>query len=136
VIELVPVHAVDHVWPLIADGMQEACRRSGDDLTPWFLLQACRRSDALLFVASAGDAVKAGLVCRPEQWGGKQVLRVLALTGWEMDAWLPALKSHRQWPAALDIKSVVFEGREGWKRLLPEARVVRSIYEVRIDGKA
>jgi hypothetical protein len=77
-----------------------------------------------------------GLVCRPEQWGGKQVLRILALTGWEMDAWLPALKSYRQWPAALDVKSVVFEGREGWKRMLPEARVVRSIYEVRIDGKA
>ena len=61
--------------------MKEACRRSGDDLTPWFLLQSVRRGDALLFVAIASGAVKAALVCRPEVWGGRRVLRILALAG-------------------------------------------------------
>jgi hypothetical protein len=133
-IRLVPVAEVDQVWPAIAEGMAEACRRCGDDVTPWHLFSWVRRSDALLFVATADEQIKAALVVRPEQWGGRNILRILALTGWDIDRWLPELAAHRDWPDALDATSVVFEGREGWKRKLPKARVVRSIYEVDMEN--
>jgi len=32
------------------------------------------------------------------------VLRILALTGWEMRAWLPALAQRRGWRDALDVQ--------------------------------
>lgn len=134
-IHLVPVSEVDRAWMPIAEGMKEACRRGGDDLTVADLFRQCRTGHALFFVAFVADEIKAGLVCRPEMWGGKQVLRILALTGWDMDQWLPALTEYREWPLALDVKAVVFEGREGWKRVLKNVRVIRTVYEVELaDG--
>jgi hypothetical protein len=62
------------------------------------------------------------------------VPRILALTGWEMGTWLPALSAHRAWCDALDVQSVIFEGRQGWQRVVKNARVVRSIYEVKLDA--
>lgn len=129
-IHLVPLAEVDHAWPAIAEGMKEAVRRGGDDLTVPYLFQACRSGAALLFVAVADEEVKAALVCRPEQWGAKRVLRILALCGWDISDWLPTLRSYRTWPNALDVEAVVFEGRKGWERTIPEARVLRQIYEV------
>lgn len=131
-IRLVALHEVDAVWPLLAEGMKEACRRSGDDLTPWFLLQSARRGDALLFVIVAGGTLRAGLVARPESWGGRRVLRILALAGEEMARWLPLLRAHRQWCDALGVEAVVFEGRPGWQRAVKDARVVRVTYEVEL----
>jgi len=137
VIRLVPAGEVDQVWPDIAEGMKEACRRCGDDVSVWHLFSWVRRSDALLFIAAADigpEESQAALVVRPEQWGGRPVLRILALTGWDIDRWLPELAAHRDWPDMLGAKTVIFEGREGWKRKLPQARVVRSIYEVDMDN--
>jgi hypothetical protein len=133
-VRLVALHEVDALWPLLAEGMKEACRRSGDDLTTWFLLQSVRRGDALLFVAIAGGALKAALVCRPEVWGARRVLRVLALAGADMDAWLPMLMAERTWRDALDVEAVVFEGRPGWQRVVKNARLVRATYEVKFDA--
>jgi hypothetical protein len=132
-IRLVALNEIDAVWPLIAEGMKAACRRSGDDLTPWFLLQSVRRGDALLFVAIAGGALKAALVCRPETWGERRVLRILALAGADVEHWLPALSAHREWTDALGVQSVVFEGRPGWRRVVKNACVLRTTYEVKID---
>jgi hypothetical protein len=133
-IRLVALHEIDAVWPLVADGMKEACRRSGDDLTTWFLLQSVRRGDALLFVAIADGLLKAALVCRPEVWAERRVLRILALAGADMEAWLPALMAERNWRDALDVEAVVFEGRQGWQRVIKNARVVRATYEVKFDA--
>jgi hypothetical protein len=132
-IHLVPLAEIDRVWPILAGGMKEAVRRGGDDLTVPYLFQQCRSGAALLFVAVADEEVKAGLVCRPEQWGSKRVLRILALCGWDVSDWLPTLRSYRTWPNALDVEAVVFEGRAGWKRVIPEARVLRSVYEVELS---
>jgi hypothetical protein len=135
-LRLVGLHEIDTVWPLLAHGIKEACGRSGDDLTPWFLLQSIRRGDALLFVIVADGALMAGLVARPESWGGRQVLRILALTGQQMERWLPLLRAHRHWCEALGVEAVVFEGRPGWQRVVKGARVVRAIYEVELnDGE-
>jgi hypothetical protein len=128
-IHLVPLNEVDRVWPLLSEGLVEACRRGGDDLTAFDMLAQCRTGKAMLFVALADEEVKAGMVVRPELWGDRQVLRILALTGWGMDVWLPWLLGW-DWPKQVGIKTVIFEGREGWKRMVPNARVLRTVYEV------
>ena len=73
-------------------------------------------------------------MARPESWGARRVLRILALSGEEMKRWLPLLRAHRRWCAALGVEAVVFEGRPGWRRAVEGARVVRVVYEVEVDG--
>ena len=115
--------------------MKEACRRCGDDVSPWHLFSWVRRSDALLFVRDwPRTRSRRGWWCARSNGAAERSLRILALTGWDIDRWLPELAAHRDWPDALDVTSVIFEGREGWKRKLPKARVVRSIYEVDMEN--
>lgn len=133
-ISLVPLIHIDAVWPHIAEGMKKACTRAGGDITPDWLFEICRKGDALLFVAHENNAVMAGLVCKVENWSGRRVLRILAAAGWRMERWLPALRDYREWLQRLGVNQVIFEGRKGWERVLPRARVVRQVYEVDIDG--
>lgn len=134
-ISLIPLSHVDQVWPHLSEGMKEACRRGGGDLTPDWLFAVCRKGDALLFVAHDDLVIQAGLVCRVETWSGQRVLRILAACGWDMDQWLPAVREYREWLRNLDISRVVFEGRRGWQRAIPQARVLRQVYEVNIDER-
>lgn len=133
-IRLCPVTDIDRVWPLLLDGMVEACRRFGDDISAWHLLQWCRRSDALLFCWFADEDIKAGIVVRPEQWGKEQVLRVLALTGHDMDEWAPHLGTCKEWQKFVGDMPIIFEGRPGWQRVLPGVRVLRTVYRWEPDN--
>lgn len=130
VLELVPLIHVDEIWQQIAPGIEQACRRCGDDVTAPYLFGECRAGRALLFAIVEGGCVNAALVCRVENWGGRRVLRILAATGRGMAEWLNAITTHRLWPGHLACEKIVFEGRRGWERVLPEARVVRQTYEV------
>lgn len=114
--------------------MKKACTRAGGDITPDWLFEICRKGDALLFVAHEENVVMAGLVCRVENWSGRRVLRIQAAAGWGLERWLPALRDYREWLQRLGVNQVIFEGRKGWQRVLPRARVVRQVYEVDIDG--
>jgi hypothetical protein len=73
-------------------------------------------------------------VCRPELWGAKRVLRILALAGADMETWLPMLMEHRTWHDALDVEAIVFEGRPGWQPVVKNARVLRAKYELKFDA--
>lgn len=133
-IHLVPVADVDGIWPHLQSGMAEACNRCGDDITPWHLLSWCRRSDALLFVWFADEEIKAGLVVRPETWGKEQVLRILALTGHDIDEWLPWLEACDVWKTYVGDLPIIFEGRKGWERKVPNASVLRVVYRMEANG--
>lgn len=132
-IRLAGVEEVDALWPVFADGMQECCRRSGGDITPDWLFMCCRRGEALLFVIDVEGKPKAALVARPEQWGPDRVLRLIAAAGTEMDRWLGELSDHRAFIDRLGISKVIFEGRKGWERVVPKARVLRHVYEVDLN---
>lgn len=131
-ITLVPLSHVDQIWPALADGMKEACRRGGGDLTPDWLFTVCRKGDALLFVAHDELEIQAGMICRVENWSGERVLRILAACGWDMGRWLPSVCDYREWLDSIGVAKVVFEGRKGWERAVPRARVLRQVYEVDI----
>lgn len=135
-IRLAGLLEVDAIWPHIAEGMKECCRRSGGDITPDWLFMQCRKGDALLFIVTEGDALLAAMVCTSGQWGSSRVLRIVGATGWAIDRWIDELTEYREWVDRLGFSKVVFEGRAGWQRVIPKARVLRQVYEVDLgDGR-
>jgi hypothetical protein len=127
-IRLVPIAGVDAIWPRIAAGMEECCRRSGGDITADWLFFGCRKGEALLAVVEDGDEIAGALIATPQYWDGRRVLRILALCGRDMASWLEELKAFRP---PLGIEKVIFEGRAGWSRV-PGVREVRRVYEAEL----
>lgn len=126
---------VDLLWPFIADGMALACERTGGDLTAGYLWQECRSGRAFLVVSQDGAAVNGASVWRFETWQTGTKLRCLSAWGEGMDLWRDAMRAH---VAAMQreggANGVVAEGREGWKRVFPQARAIRTLYELDLNG--
>lgn len=121
---------IDPIWPLISERLQQAFAKTGGDLTSGELWQMCRSGQAFLIVAFEKTELKAAMIVQFQKWD-KPVLRCLALVGFGMEQWLEAGKDFI-WGMAKDngAQSFVFEGREGWKATLPEARRLRSTWEI------
>jgi hypothetical protein len=132
-IRLAGLTEIDGIWPRIATGMEECCRRSGGDITPDWLFFVCRKGEALLVVVEDGEGKMLGaLIATPQAWGGRRVLRILALCGRDMADWLDELKAFE---LPLGIDKVIFEGRAGWARV-PGVREIRRVYEADMAGPA
>lgn len=125
---------VDRAWPLIAEGLREACERTGGDISPGYLWQECRAMRCFLLVANDEATITGASVWRPETWGGGEVLRCLAMYGREDDfrdlaeAALAVMKG-------CGATRVMFEGRKGWARSKAfeglRMKEVRTLYEIR-----
>jgi hypothetical protein len=131
--ELVPLWHIDSAFEQVAQGLQKSCDRSGGDLDAAYLHQQCRSSASMLVIASNDTDIIGAVVLRFENWSGKSVLRTLALWCNGLGVWdaLDA-KAHeigRQFGA----KSLVAEGRKGWERRYPNAKVIRQLYEIGLD---
>lgn len=121
-----PLADVDKVWPQIAVWMDEACKRGRGSMTAWEIYQSCRNGSMLLFLVWLDDEIKAAIPCRVQTVPGGTSLYVVAIGGTEMKRWLPELYEF-EWPKALGIKFVDFEGRKGLERI-KGAKVVRQVY--------
>lgn len=127
---------VDAVWPVISGRIQSACERNGGDLSSGVLWQMCRSGNAFLVLVMDGNEPVAALIMQFQNWSGKQVMRCLGIVGERMDEWLPLAKGFiEQMARDGGAVSFVSEGREGWTRIFPEARKLRTTYEVLIDGR-
>lgn len=111
-------------------GFQRALERYGEDISVVHILTWLRSSAAFLFVT---EGVKCGVVVRAEQWGPERVLRILAITGHDIEEWLPGLVRSDEWKAYLGDMPIVFEGRKGWERVIPNVKVIRTLY--RLDSQ-
>jgi len=130
---LVPLFHIDSAFEQVAKGLQKSCDRSGGDLDAAYLHRECRTGQAMLCVVSHEDNIIGAVVLRFENWSGKNVLRTLALWCNGLGVWdaLDA-KAHeigRQFGA----KSLIAEGRKGWERRYPNAKQLRTLYEVELD---
>ncbi len=128
--QLVPVLMVDDAFAKVSEGLQKSCDRSGGDLDAAYLWRECRTGQAMLYVVSHEADIIGAVVLRFENWSGKSVLRTLALWCNGLGVWdaLDA-KAHeigRQFGA----KSLIAEGRKGWERRYPNAKILRVLYEV------
>lgn len=129
-VSLVPVGMVDQVWPGVVQGFARASDRSGGDMTVGDLWTVCRSGNAHLFVVHDPEKISAATVWRAELWRSGQKFRCLALYGKGMAEWMPELKRQVARVAAdCGCTSLLAEGREGWTKIFPNAKRLRTLYE-------
>lgn len=132
-LSLAGVHEVDRVWPLVSGGLENACRKTGGDLTSEYLWSECRSGRAFLVVIARDSEVIGASVWRFERWTSGRKLRCLALYGRDMKSWLPEHERLTFEMARVGgATSVVTEGRTGWKAKYPNARIVRTLLELEV----
>lgn len=126
VCSLIQVQYVDSFWPHVKDGFEKARLKTGSSLTVGSLWQQCRSGEAFLVVVHDEKSVLAGAVVRPEE----SKLRVLVLYGGDMDEWFNDIVAFGKRIAAdCGADALRFEGRAGWKKKFPKAKVLRVLYE-------
>ena len=130
-IELAGVHQVDAVWSAVAEGLEHACRKTGGDISADYLWGECRGGHAFLVVISRDNEILGASVWRFEKWTSGKKLRCLALYGKHICDWL---EQHVEFTKAMakagDATALVTEGRRGFQRMFPKARVLRQLYEI------
>jgi len=129
-VTLVNPAMVDGVWPHIRKGIESACLETGGDISPADIWRECRNGHCFLIVTHNGDAITAACIWRYEMWMTGPKLRCLALWGANMELWLGPMRDLSA-SIAKDCGATAFvtEGRKGWERIFPKARVLRVVYE-------
>lgn len=134
-ISLASVPEIDRVWGHVSDGLERACQRTGGSLTAHYLWSECRSGAAFLVVITGDDGLLGASVWRFEDWSSGRKLKCLALYGRRMRDWL---EQHRtfseQMARAGGATALVTEGRLGWQRVFPKARLLSQSYEVSLNG--
>lgn len=124
---------VDQVWPLFSARLQQACERTGGDISSGELWQMCRSGQAFCVVVLDDAGPKAILIMQFQKWTAKTVMRCLGIVGDGVNDWLPAARSFiAQMAKDGGATSFVAEGRDGWVKLFPDAKKLRVTYEVEI----
>jgi hypothetical protein len=122
---------IDAIWPLFSTRLQEACERTGGDISSGELWQMCRSGNAFCVVVFDESGPKAMLIMQFQRWTAKTVMRCLGIVGEGVNDWLPAARDFIA-KMARDggATSFVAEGRDGWSKLFPDAKKLRTTYEV------
>jgi len=129
-VSLVPVHHIDQFWPHIRDGFQRALMKTGGDIETGDLWVQCRNGSAFLLIAHDGDRIAGASIWTRQTWQTGRVLRCLALFGTQMDGWIYEMKALAERLAKDNgCTSLVSEGRLGWAKIFPKAKVLRQLYE-------
>ena len=132
IINLVSLADVDEVFQTISARLERGLEKVTADRSVSDYWMMCRRGDAFLITASDGE-VKGAIIVQFQAWPHAKVLRILACAGWEMDRWL---KDAREYVGMIarhgGATSIITEGRAGWERVFPEAKKLRTIYEVNV----
>ena len=130
-VELAGSHQVDQIWKAVTYGLEHACRRTGGDLTADYLWSECRSGKAFLVIVTNEAEIVGASVWRFESWTSGRKLRCPALYGRRATEWLdPHEKVIRDIANAGGATALVTEGRKGWQRRYPKAKIVRQLYEV------
>ncbi len=136
-IKLIKFNEVDGVWSLLYEGLNAACQKC-PDISLSFLWQQCRTGNAWLFVAYDKSSLvyHSAAVCVVDNWNGVDKLRVLAAYGGKSPkTWMESFQTPTNYLAALGCSSVVFDGRLGLQKRIPNVKMLRAVYEVEPNGR-
>ncbi len=134
-VSLVPAHRVDQVWPFPREGFQRFIDKTGSGISTGDLWVKCRSGGGFLLVAH-DEQVKGASIWECETRASGRKLRCVALNGVEMTNWIHDMRA-----LAISIakdcgaNGLLSEGRLGWKRVFPKARILSALYEEPIDGR-
>jgi len=151
-VSLIGVHNVDTLWPYLREGFQRAVMKTGGDIETGDLWVQCRNGSAFLLVAvetltDQGPPtshqlptnfpqleIRGASIWTRQTWQTRRVLRCLALYGTQMTGWLPDMRAlAMQLAKDNGCTSLVSDGRLGWAKIFPKARVLRQLYEEKIE---
>jgi hypothetical protein len=114
------------------EGFDRALAKTGGDATSHDLWIQARNGSAFLFVAHDGTEMHGASLWRPETWSTGQKFRCLALFGNDMKAWIADMRASVEQAAGR--AALVSEGRRGWVKIFPDAKELRALYEVPVNG--
>lgn len=132
-VSLVPVPNVDLYWPHLREGLHRSVMKTGGDIETGDLWVQCRNGSAFLLIAHKGDEIRGASIWRPDTWQTGRKLRCLALYGFKMNGWIDDMHALAK-RLAMDCgaTSLVSEGRLGWQKIFPKAKVLRALYEEKL----
>lgn len=134
-ISLVSTQHVDAVWPSVRGGFQRFIDKTDSGLSTGDLWIKCRAEGAFLIVAH-DDAIRGASIWQTETRMSGRKLRCVALWGDGMNGWIHDMRAMAQDIARnCGANALISEGRLGWQRVFPDARVRSAIYEEPIDGR-
>lgn len=136
-VSLVPVPNVDQFWPHLREGFHRSVMKTGGDIETGDLWIKCRSGEAFLLVAHETTHETPNIVgssiWMPQTWQTGRKLRCLALYGTGMTGWIQDMHAMAK-RLAIDsgATALVSDGRPGWAKIFPEAKVLRNLYEEKL----
>lgn len=116
----VPSAQVGHVWQAVAPMLERAIRHGDGGYEVADLLSSVRSTDMQLWLGYANGRLEIAAVTEIALRPRKKVLRVVALAGKKIDAWindgLPVIEAFGR---AKGCEEIEMQGRKGWLRKLP-----------------
>lgn len=131
-ISLISVPYIDGVFPKVSGWIARALGKHSAITLPR-IYQMCRASEAFLLVDHAAEPTNA-MVVQFDNRGGDRVLLVLAMGGKGGENWNTMFDEVCTWGKSLGAVRAVFDGRKGWQRVLPKAKVISQTYAVEFEG--
>jgi hypothetical protein len=129
-VSLVPVPNIDAIWPHLREGFHRSVMKTGGDIETGDLWVQCRSGEAFLLIAHEGEQILGSSIWIPQTWQTGRKLRCLALYGSGMSDWIGDMhEMAKRLAADCGATSLVSEGRPGWAKIFPKAKVLRALYE-------
>lgn len=132
-ISLVPLHAVDRVFPAVFAWVEKACRKARSNRTAPEIYAMCRNGSMWLALATDEDRVIGCIVMSIYEVQGERTLQYVIIGGeGDVDEWFDELL-YWDWITSMGIKRIVSEGRPSWprrlKHIVPDLKVIRVQFE-------
>ncbi len=123
------------MWIWVEDLIDRAVDSSQGELDADRLRTEARDGNLALWVATDPNDFRNPLavaVTRLEDWSGESVLRIVCLAGVERKRWLHLIERLEDLARFNGVSRVMWEGRKGWARLLPDYQVERIVLGKRL----
>jgi len=119
-IALVSPDDVHVIWPSILEYVEEVVSHSQGEATSDHYYEELTSGTMQLWVSIEGKEVLACMVTQIAPYPNKQVLRIIALGGVEMEKWIQFLPDIEHWAMNVGCTSLEAWGRKGWLRILQD----------------
>ena len=132
-IHLIPLHQIDAVWPLVAPGMAKAAIRAHSNRSVAELFVDCRCGTKLLYIIEHDGRAEAALIARVV--GDLMIwVAICKIEGApaRIREWMRDLVDY-DWRGKLGVTRIHGDGRIGFVRVTPRVKVIRQVYELRLD---
>lgn len=129
----VPQDYIDGIWPSVERLLLKSYRRMDQNI-PVTLRNELRSGHRQLWVITLEDVtiIAAGVTSIVALRSGL-ALKIEHLGGGSMRQWLQTLKKLEAFARDCGCKKLMWEGRDGWKRLFPDYKVSAVVMTKRLD---